>query len=187
MGIWFSVSSCPEFLKVFIFFFFLFFWGRGVCSNISIKILIWATLIPKRKQSMWIKIEVFTSVWDQTAWIFVQSVLYVKEEFKAFLTTSCSPFYTAMYHMELLPAFPCTLLLSDFSWAGLPILTSSSSIPNFVVLLVFSKRSGNWRAVSGRGFLRNFWILLSLQIQDEKIIFSIFFINLFIKWKDAYD
>lgn len=166
MGIWFSVSSCPEFLKVLIFFFFLFFGGgRGICSNISIKILIWATLIPKRKQSMWIKIEVFTSVWDQTAWIFVQPVLYVKEEFKAFLTTSCPPFYTAMYHnMELLPASPCTLLLSDFSWAGLPILTSSSSIPNFVVLLVFSKRSGNWRAVSGRGFLRNFWILLSLQI-----------------------
>lgn len=166
MGIWFSVSSCPEFLKVLIFFFFLFFWGgRGICSNISIKILIWATLIPKRKQSMWIKIEVFTSVWDQTAWIFVQPVLYVKEEFKAFLTTSCPPFYTAMYHnMELLPASPCTLLLSDFSWAGLPILTSSSSIPNFVVLLIFSKRSGNWRAVSGRGFLRNFWILLSLQI-----------------------
>lgn len=29
MGIWFSVSSCPEFLKVFIFFFFLFFGGGG--------------------------------------------------------------------------------------------------------------------------------------------------------------
>lgn len=114
MGIWFSVSSCPEFLKVFIFFFFLFFGGKGVCSNISIKILIWATLIPKRKQSMWIKIEVFTSVWDQTAWIFVQSVLYVKEEFKAFLTTPRSPFHTAMYHMELLPASraPCSPLIS---------------------------------------------------------------------------
>lgn len=130
---------------------------------------------------MWIKIEVFTSVWDQTAWILYKPVLYVEEEFKAFLTTSCSPFYTAMYPVELLPASPCTLLCLISPGLGFPFSTSSSSVPTFVVLLVFSKRSGNWRAVSGRlsKKLLNSIIFTNTRWENN---FSIFFINLFIKW-----
>ncbi|KAM7332618.1 hypothetical protein ACRRTK_009326 [Alexandromys fortis] len=51
------------------------------------------------------------------------------EEFKAFLTTLCSPFCTAMCHVELLPASPCILLLSNFSWAGLPIFHQQLQYP----------------------------------------------------------
>jgi hypothetical protein len=65
--------------------------------------------------------------------------------------------------------------------------TSSSSTPNFLVLLILSNRGGNWRAVSGlfSKKLLNSIIFTNIRRKNN---FSIFFINLFYEMKrNSYD
>ena len=70
-----------------------------------------------------------------------KSVLYVEEEFKAFLTTLCSPFLRSHVSRGVLLTTPYVhpppyFLIS--SGLGFPFSTSSSNIPNFLVLLILS-------------------------------------------------
>jgi hypothetical protein len=82
---------------------------------------------------------------------------------------------------------PLLLYFLISSGLGFPFSTSSSSIPNFLVLLILSNRGGNWRAVSGlfSKKLLNSIIFTNIRRKNN---FSIFFINLFYEMKrNSYD
>lgn len=97
-------------------------------------------------------------------------VMYVKEEFKAFLTTLCSPFCAAMYHVVLLLTTPMCApplppIFSDFLWAGLPLLHQQLQYPKLSSPAdPLSNRGGNWMAVSG--------------LFSKKLLTSIIFTNI---------
>lgn len=117
-------------------------------------------------------------------------ILYV--EFKAFPTTWCSPVPCVNVSV------PCVLFPVQHSLPPRPNLISPGqasprcvAAASAVSQTCFPVRWSSAQRVTTEWqflvcFLRNFWILLSLQIEDEKIIFSIFSINLFIKW-NSYD
>lgn len=83
------------------------------------------------------------------------------------------------------PHASCSCLISP--GLGFPFSTSSSSILNFVVLLVLSKRSGNWRAVSGLFSKKLLNSIIFTNIRWENNFFNIFYWSFYKMKRNSYD
>lgn len=83
------------------------------------------------------------------------------------------------------PHASCSCLISP--GLGFPFSTSSSSILNFVVLLVLSNRSGNWRAVSGLFSKKLLNSIIFTNRRWENNFFNIFYWSFYKMKRNSYD